>query len=516
MSKSENSTETPDSSSSLSVQRTDANWNNILAMVILALVFVANITTPIYSLEYFSSLTQGNWISVNNKLPTEYLWAKSATSFSWADTGWLFNLGLIVIEETFADRGLLVVKFLLLTGIFFANYYLMSGRTNNRFLSFLITALVFCGVCVDADLNAQLVSWLLFPLGLALAFRCVESGSILHWVLLSCYALLAANTSDVSLFVVFSVLVFVSSATNYRRKLFALAVLLGAQFFSPYFGAQLLSSLRSFFNELYFNLILQQQPASIFDYKVGFLLILLLLFANLYQRGSQTLTLPQSFLFAALCLLAFAAKSYLPWALMIAGLSLALASQKLDVANNQLLKGIFELRSRVMGIYSLSPVGVSFFLLCVVIVDCNGLLVNPVFAKFVPVKEVDALLEQNAPGVVLTSTDAAPYLKFRFSVARNDTSLMLFADEHTKELNPKAASVVESVITLRPNWKKLLQDNEIKTVVIRNTEPLYYALANDPTWTRYLSKEEESVGAKQEQLENVSGIYWVTFQRNSF
>jgi hypothetical protein len=469
----------------------------------------------IFSAAFFGHLTIGHWIVSHYRVPTTDIWTLAAQGRVWRSDAWLFEVMLSAVESMFGDKGLIVLKLLLFSAFVGAASCCFSARSGDRFFGTFVAFVVSCGVLLGVCLEAKLLGWIFFIICLDLGCR-FESGEDKKRLLILIFflGLLYSNVHSSSLgcLLVLAMLLLSEGENPIRRGCVPfLALFALAQIATPYLGTQVYSSLRGFLNFLSLELNYQANPATIFQYPVAFLLLLLIVIGYLWHchpwtlRGSELLII----LFAAI--MGFASRSLLPYALMLCGLMCARLWGRVQGSG---LGNLGIALAKLEHQFSKLPaVGLIWVILCLIIVNIANLVRHPITTVLLPAAEVDYLLEDELPFPLLHESAVGPYLQYRFADQAGNPKQLVAMTPAAAQIAPNFAVAEMFLKDLHPGWEKFFTLIAPQTVLCRIGTPLYESLVNNQDW-ELVFEAKKRVGSGEEETtpSRRSLVSWAVFR----
>lgn len=479
------------------MEENSSNWNSVSLLIFKITLFLAlsaHLTSSIHMPEFFEHLARGHWIAANKSLPDHYLWA-SPGIHEWKDPNWLFEVLLSLTETHLGEKGLIVVKMSLIFLALSSMSLLFSSLAKNKFFGTLLSLIVASGFFVDGDLSP---SYFALPL-LCLFFYFIQKDKLnLLLLFFISYALVNVSAA-LSLVLLLSLFIIKS-----RKEFLTITILLLFAFLSPpYWGTHLLHGLNYELSTLSWDILLQRSAANIYDFRFAFLLLIWVLIA-LFSDKQKLLSIRMIFLFSALSVvISLASNHYLAFALVF---SACIAARLWD-DNNNLAKGLGLLSKKLSKV---SPLGIIWVLFAICIITVRPRIYYPVSYALLPKLEVDTAIARGLKLPIYHDSFVGSYLSYRFSMANikpGDTVLSTPQSEAFPSLissiDARSAQIGHLARNLNPIFLVYFDFLSPKSVICRQSDPIYSVLIRDPRWK-----------AIETSREGNSLFSWVLFERS--
>jgi len=455
--------------------------------ILWALAVGSYLASSLFAPEFFEHLVVGRWITSQRALPTEYYWTLLASDLAWRPVSWGFALCVSLFESFFGETGLAIYK---LSGFLFfvlsaTTFYTCQARDG--FFGTIIGLLVSCAVLTNATLSPMLFGWGFFLSTLGLVYlytECKLKPSVALSSIFIC-GLLFANTHGFSLIVLPILLTHLLFDSNQqpetkKRLLSALSAYTLSQFCTPYLGAQILQVLHAFINQLSLDFYFQLSVSTIYDFPLAFLVLILLLLGVFWSSAPKSLRLAEALLLALFALFALAQSNALPVALILAGYYTCNIWGRSNTGElGQLAEGFMQLRAKLM---KLSPFGVLWIALCVLLVNVVNIYRIPSSRSHLPQAEVDYILEHELPFPLLHQREIGPYLVYRFSNERGEPKKKAALTPTALRLAPEIGRYEIALERFASGWQKFFDFIAPQTTLCRKASSLYAVLRSDAKW----------------------------------
>ena len=459
----------------------------LLVQVLWAIAVASYLATSLFAPDFFEQLVIGRWILSHHDLPREDLWTLLAQNRAWRPVSWLFALNLAWVESIAGELGLAFFKlsgFLLFALV---AVFLFSHQACDKFFGTLIACIVCCAVLLNAVLSPELFAWSLFlaSIGIFKCFSEQEKQSKRYLIALFLLGVLFANVSGFSLLALLVIALhaftnLASEEVSKKNLLIAAGVFALSQFFTPYLGVQCLQIIHSAINQLSLDFYYQLNAGTVYDFPVAFLVLIILLLAVFWSKSPEGLRLSEVLALSLCTLIGLASSFVLPYAIILAGSSTAILWGRTNSERlGKLAEGFTILRSKLLGI---SPFGVLWLALCIVIVNVINIYRIPSSRVFLPQAEVDYLLENKPPFPLLHESSIGPYLVYRFSDARGEPLEKAAISPRAINLVPELGRYAIALERFGPDWRKFFDFIAPNTVLCRKASPMYAVLQSDAMW----------------------------------
>lgn len=437
---------------------------------------------------FFFHLTVGNWIRSHGFLPQQDVWFKLTAGEERLALSWLFDLCVSTIESSFGWQGLAVCKLSLCIFVVYTVFSALFALISDSFVALVITTIVSCGLLESVPFGPELVVWALLSLLLRSGIR---PTSIATTALLG---LLLGNIQTewfLAAFVLFSLFF---PQRRIQRLVFVLS-----GFCSPYLGRHVSFAMANIFAKLKFGMQTGEFAATIFDFRFCFLLFLWVFFALLTSgKALPKAKIRMMIVAGLLSLLALVFSALLPLAILAAGFVLGNAwtdcqdSRPIVIS----LKILGERLSRV-------PLpGVIWVFFCLIVVNSVNFYRFPKVEVFLPVKQVDKILDESLPSPIWHESSIGPYLAYRFAGMLGEPMRLAYDDpqailKHAEALEVEQGSRGEFLSAL----------SVAKTFLVRRNSFHYDVLKSQREF------EQIDLGGNPAELESKLSHAWVLFVR---
>ena len=495
----------------------------------------SHLVSPIREPEFFFRLTVGHWIESNGTVPSKDLWTLAGSSAPWSAPGWLFDLSLSFLERIGGHTAFIWTKLLLFCLLLGLLQRLFFRLCRDRFFAGLVTTLVGAGLLVDGELLPSLLGWILFPL-IAEQICRFRAGKTSSAVLTAGLSILLTNLtgSPFLLAFIFVLSWFVEDPSSEKTRLetdrdgpgtSAVPIILGAIWLAasiatPYLFKGLLGAGLQLAGEIDTALRFRAHPATVFEYRTAFVVLLWLLFAGLKQ-DSRTGRPSPLVVIAALASVAGAVSiSAMPYAIVAAGFCVARSWGEGSQRNEPGMRdGLERLGS---SIYRLSPAGLVWLLSCASVVNIVHAVKVPTNTFVLPGPAIDFVLDRKLPFPLFHERSVGYYLAYRFAEPSGAPRFLAMADDRAAIFDRGIVAGDETVNHLTLGWEQYFDRYAPQTVLCRIASPLFSALKRDPQWTQGFDalhaldrpRIPESEGGAPEQVEERLRPYlWAVFLR---
>jgi len=426
---------------------------------------------------FYFHLTVGNWIRSHGTLPVVDSWFKANAGNERLATSWLFDLSVSLLEELGGSQGLAIGKLILCVLLVLALYHLFHRASRDNFLSLLVTTIVTCGLLESAPYSPDLIAWSFLAYSLECGLR---RAPVLLFVLLG-----AAFANFHTEFYLGALLLFGCLFPVERRSVCAFGV---SGLLSPYFTHHLIYAFTGLVAKTSFAVRTGEFAVNVFDYRFCFLLFLWV-FLVLLCSGQMLEPRKRRLLIAAglNSLLALVFSPLLAFALISTGF--ALSAIWPDCHDERpIVHAIDEFAARLRRV----PLpGVIWVFFCLITVNSVNFYRFPIVEYFLPVKEIDQLMEENLPSPIWHESMIGPYVAYRFSGRLGDAMRLAFDDFEVVRTAPE---LLEGERNSQGDFLKTFSD--ANTFLVRRGSSIYELLSSSPQFKR-VSFDASAVARKE-------------------
>ena len=447
--------------------------------------------------DVFFHLTIGSWIRSHSAVPTTDLWSNALAGKPWIDQNWLFQLALSSIESSFGWQGLIVFKLAVCVLTVIAMFYLFAAVAKEKLFAGLVVTMCACGVLEQSPLSPELLVWCLLPCCISLVLK-EASTKVLCAALV--VGVLLGNVQPAWLLFV----ILLSLALRMRWQT-ALAYCAGG-LCSPYFGKQFFAAFDEVGAFARYGLQTHATFSSIFDFRAAFLVLLWVLLIFLSVIGRTAAIDKRGTAAAATCsLIAILFSAVLPAALIVTGWALCSLWPQFETSASPLVISIRGLERLFM---KLPAPGTLWLLFCVVLVNSINAYRIPLIEVFLPVKELDYVIENNLPDPIWHEPAVGPYVVYRFSNAMGEPQRKSRIDIRALPSN------LETFVEENQNrWTIAFEREQPRTVLVRSNAPEYEALSRDERFKKIELVEPGSDDPEAPRPKRKMALSWVLFTR---
>jgi len=477
-----------------------------LAQVLILIAISSYLCSSIHYPEFFEHLTKGNWILANGELPGTYLWTLVGSQLEWADPNWLFEVGVSFVETQFGIKGLVLTKLLLCIFVLISFSSLFSYLAKDLFFGTSLSILVSCGILFHSPFLPMLAAWSLLAGILLQACKFKDAEKLLSKDLLFIFILAVIYANTHGSFIACTLFVFILVSLNKQKRLALFLVLLLAAVFSPYFGVQILTSLKTGWNHFYLDVVLQREPANIYNFTLAFVVLLWLIFALFWHYVPKAVSLGPILLVGFLTLAGLGASFVLPFALFILGFVISIVWSDGGYQNKKNLgEAIHKFKTMLSGI---TAMGGLWFLSCLCAVNIINQYRSPESKTLLPNNEVEFMIERGIKEPLFHEGFIGGYLVYRFSDEKGEPRNNVMHSSYSMQLYPKAAVADHSLSSLGEDWREGFKAYAPNTVLCRASSPLYQFLFENPEWKLLVSGKK----SERRDLKN-NPFIWSVFER---
>lgn len=481
----------------------------ILGQGLVILCLGTYLCTSIHFPDFYEHLTKGNWIIWHGRLPDTYLWTTIGGHLSWSDPNWLFEVIVSSLDTYFGIKGLIIAKiaFTVLAPLSFA--CLFSYLAAERFFGTLIAVIVSCGIFFHAPFLPSLLGWSLMALLLLQCFKLADSeeSSLFRLLLIFVASLVFANTHGSYLL---SSMLCLSLPRHSKKNTIILSVIfLLAAILNPYVGSQIVTALQTSYNQITLDIILQRDPASIYNFTAAFLTLLWLLFALFWHYDPKGAPVYPVVLAGGLSVLGLGSAFVLPYALFVVGILLSIVWGRGGHRNKgNLGNAIYKLKT---GLARVSPIGILWVLICLTIVNVVNRMRHPESLVLLPNEEIEYFIESGVNPPLFHEAFIGGYLVYRFSDEKGELREKVMQTTYSSHLYRDAAISDFSLKSLDDTWRDNFRSYAPNTVLCRQSSSLYQLLLENPDWTLAFSGKQKR--SKTPGIVKKNPFVWAVFKR---
>ena len=469
------------------------HWNSTSSAVLKVSLFLAvasHLCSSIYHSHFYEYLFRGHWILENLKFPKSYFLNDSEVTTSWRDPNWVFEILISFIETNFSAKGLIILKISLVFLSLYTSSRLFFTISKDIFFACVLAIFACCGFFVSADLNPSYLSLPLACLVISYLFKAgavntnkergnssIFTSTICFFL---CYFLYNAQTISF-IFIAFTALFLGLSKKAVNKKLLLVCIL--PLFLPPYFGLNLLSDFKFYLSSIGNSILLQSNPASIYDFRFAFLILSWVL-AVVIARESKNVD-KNLLLFASLVnLLALGHNSILGVALFVNCVVVSCLWKNYMGERANLRHALSLLKTNFQKI---SHIGLIWVLIAVSVVGIRPKIKYPTSSALLPSKVLDLALERGLKLPLYHDTFSGSYLMYRLPKGSNDAVLNTFQSSSLDQARINFLSK-----SLHPYFMKFFDFMAPKSVICRVSDPLFSLLKRDSSWIHINSKQESN------------------------
>ena len=463
--------------------------------IFIAAVAAATFHVPISDLLFYH-LVIGEWISAQRQVPTAELWAGR-------DATWLYSLLLAQIDSVFSARGVYIAACTFHVLFFFVCALVFVRRAGDGVVGVLLAVLTALGVTYRVEFSP----WLLGCIGyVALLYLSTQRLSAGIGVVTLVVSALLANTSHLYPLALL-VAVLGSIGGSYR---FAAIVIAGG-LVSPYGGLQVVDSLQESLGVIAHALSLQQEPATIFHYDVGMLVVSAIIAFTWLARNVTAVQPVALGSFVVMLIVAAVWRDAVPLALIHSAFFAAdLWKNTEDKSTLGGLAELFLILRQKLPTIPLS--GAAIFCFAIIVVSLRGSFLDSYRDELQPVAAWDFAEEQVRDRPLWYPTEAGAYLMYR----SDDAQRKSFVTSQLHRTDPAAAYHRENVLQLRERPEESKAFAAAEVVLLRRDTPLHRYVRRQPEWRVVFDEYVDFRKARREAAglpHSLRGSDWLLLER---
>lgn len=446
--------------------------------------FATYLCPSLFAPEFYEQLAYGRWIFAHATVPRENIWSFAGSGAAWILPSWLFSLIVTLCDTYLGEEGLIVLKMLLVFLAVWSMARLFSIQAKNRFLGTALSVLVASGVLNQVELTPALSAWALFPLSLLSAERFVRRPNATTGFLLFAVAALYANlhsSAAILPLAAFIMLAVRPAPASLFRLSSMIGIILLAQLATPYLGAQSLFSLQALLESFKLDVFFQFSPATIYDFDLAFLLLLLSILGVFHFSRPGCVTAGEFVVLSVLLIVGLSSNRVLGPSLLY---SAYLVSAVWGRAGGEGFGNFGDALHRLSALLArVSPIGVLWVLSCLLTVNVLNLLRTPTTKTVVPASLVDRMLEEDA-GVFPLVHEAyiGGYLVHRFADAGGVPKFQAMMTEFNRGTQPQWARAEGLLQRGAAGWEWLFEESSAQGALCRVGTPLCELLRHNRSW----------------------------------
>ncbi len=464
---------------------------------------------PLADPDLWWHVTVGRWIIAHGSLPYHDYWNMFAVGRPWRAYSWSSEILYALADTKFGIHGLLTLQIALVSLLALTFAYCFSRMAQDYFFGTLLGIYTTLSVFNHFTLRPQALVWLLFLLLIYATDRVMFEG-FSNGKKLSLFSIMViwANTHVTAVLGIIAVVVWLFNKKHPQLSAQAVLILLLGTLVTPYFGGEWLSLFEQAGDPIRYAGISEFQPAHVMQYSTVFFILLGIVFFVFHHHRPRTLEPSKLVGLAIFSLAGLSFVKFLPFANIYLASLLAnfwRRESKNIYAFGNLGEAFVKLRDLVVKI---PKEGLSFVLICSMIVNLYQLWSAPVATNFVPVAAVDFFQANNLKHPILNVFGDGGYLIYRFSDAAGNLEHKVAIDGRT---NVTPAEVMEShslALSGAAGWEGYLNLVKPETILWRADAPLVSILLAGGEWCEVFSsgsgeyahvilvKREESVRFK--------------------
>lgn len=470
--------------------------------VLFLVVVGLSITNALVDPDLWWHLAIGRWILAHRELPTVELWNRFGYGQPFVPYSWSFEILVGVLERLGGLRAVLVGQSVLVALVAVTIGWCLSRAAHDWFFGAIIGAMVTSGFVAQYTLRPQSIVWVLFALLLVVCFSIrdngISRGRLLSLALISaCWA----NLHITTVIVIGTVAILLFSRQTVKPVSIALAVALVATCCTPHFGYEWIVFFSKADHPVMLRTIAEFGAGTILDYPVGILGILIALLLGFLHLSPRSVPAPLLVLVGIFTLGGLAVVKFLPFALVSTGFALGVAWYTLQKgvltgAAANLVEG-FELLKRGIGYCSSAGAGLSFLLLCLVVIKVHPLIGGEVVSReTVPQGAVDFILEHQLPRPIMNTFGDGGYLMYRLSNERGEVVAedRVAIDGRTNVNDPEVMVLSQRALNGHVLWHRYVEKIGPQTILWRNQSPLTSILLASGDWCRVYAEGSSDKG----------------------
>jgi hypothetical protein len=458
-----------------------------MQILLWALILIATgvyISGPIVDPDLWWHLTVGRWIVAHGEIPSVDYWNMFALGEPWRAYSWLSEIVVALVDGRFGPHGLLTLKFILAGSLGLSLGLAFRAIARDGFLGALLGVFATLACHNHFTLRPQSLVWIFFALLLALADRIETEGlSRRRAVWLALLMCLWANTHITTVLGIGALALWLFNGLgSIGLVVRACGVAFLGTLITPYFGGEWLTFLSKTGHPLQMQAIAEFAPATIMQHSTAFLVIIVGLFGafalrrpNLIEPGK--IILAGGFTIAGLAVVKFLPFAVLVWCGLVAVMWRRTRGEPAILGN--LAEGLERLR-RLVG--ALPYEGLSFLVICTMIVNIYNVWPEPVSRTIVPLEAVDFIEQHRLAHPILNDFGRGGYMMYRLSGADGSIQHPVPIDGRTNVTPKDVWEKAHASFQGSARWEEYLKLVKPETILWKSESPLISILEARGDW----------------------------------
>jgi hypothetical protein len=466
---------------------------------------------PIVDPDLWWHLTVGRWIVAHREIPSVDLWNMFGVGQPWRAYSWSNEVLFALIDGRFGAHGLLVLKLVLGAAIGVSLGYAFRSIARDSFIGAVLGVFATAACFNHFTLRPQSFVWIYFGLVLMVVERIGAEGlSARRAAGLFILMALWANTQITTVLGVGAITLWLFHG---RASLGLVGRTVGCALAgtlcTPYVGGEWLTFISKSGHPLKMQAIAEFAPATIMQHSTVFLVLVGALVLMLVQRRPAILEPGKLVLAGAFTLGALAVVKFIPFAVMVWCALAALAWQR-SRTEPSVLGNLGEALERLRRVVVQIPAeGLSFVLICTIIVNVHNLWAEPISRIIVPIDAVDFMQKHNVPHPILHDFGRGGYIMYRYAKPDGTLEHRVPIDGRTNVTPPEV--IIQARVALRglEGWEEYFDAVKPETILWKTESPLVNILRAGSEWCQVhrsgLPEQGYAVFVKRSYLESNPG-----------
>jgi len=458
-----------------------------MQILLWALILIATgvyISGSIVDPDLWWHIAVGRWIVANGQVPTVDIWNMFALGEPWRAYSWSNEVVVAFVDTHFGAHGLLTLQFVLagLLGLSLGLVYRSISRDG--FIGAVLGVFATLACHNHFTLRPQSLVWILFGIVLALADRIATDGLTRRRALALAGVMCLWANSHITTALGIAALaawIFVGRASIGLVVQSCLIAFVGT-LLTPYWGGEWLTFLSKTGHPLQLQAIAEFAPATIMQHSTAFLILSAAMFGVFVVRRPTIVEPAKLILAGGFSIGALAVVKFLPFSVIVWCALIALVWRRTR-EEPAILGNLGEALLRLRRLVDALPYeGLSFLVICTIIVNVYNVWPEPVSRSIVPIDAVDFIEKHQLAHPVLNDFGRGGYMMYRFS--RNDGTIEhpVPIDGRTNVTPKEVWEKAHAAFQGQARWKEYLDLVKPETILWKSESPLVSILVAEGEW----------------------------------
>lgn len=451
-----------------------------LILIATGIYISGSVTDP----DLWWHITVGRWIVSHGSIPSVDYWNMFALGEPWRAYSWSNEVVVALVDGRFGAHGLLTLQFVLAGLLGLSLGLALRSIARDGFIGALLGVFATLACHNHYTLRPQSLVWILFAVLLALADRIQVDGlTKKRGLCLALVMCLWANSHITTALGIGALVLWLFNGwASIGLIVRTVAVAFGGTLITPYFGGEWLTFLSKTSHPLQLQAIAEFGPATIMQHSTAFIVIIIALFGACVIRRPQLIEPGKIVLAGGFTIAGLAVVKFLPFAVIVWCALVALAWHR-SRSEPQILGNLGEGLARLRKLIDTLPYeGLSFVVICTMIVNIYNVWPEPISRTIVPIDAVDFIEKHNLAHPILNDFGRGGYMMYRLSRSDGSIDHPVPIDGRTnvtpKEVWEKAHASFQGTA----RWEEYLTLVKPETILWRSESPLISILGAQGDW----------------------------------